>query len=193
MLLCVHLTAESFASVAQRTGVYGFTTVQLSPWTRVGSVIEHSITTRSRPGPQTMEEVSVIGNFGGTFTVNGIGTASSSRSDEYININTNEPLSFTAANFTTLYSGGSQASTAGSISYEMQLYAGTASSVGAALSGPVDGTDSGFNGGNIVLASGAIPSNGNVVLRLSRTLNLTQLAEGNTTYTATGQIVLSIN
>ncbi len=138
-------------------------------------------------------QVYVTGNFGATFSVNGAGSNTSSREDEFINITTNEPLSFTASSFTTLMSGGSSASTVGSIEYQMQLYYGTAASVGAAITANVSGTDAGFNGAQLVLTSAEVPGNGEVVLRISRTLTLNQLAAGATTYTASGTLVLSIN
>lgn len=138
-------------------------------------------------------QVSVIGNFGGTFTVHGIGSSATGRQDEFINIITNEPLTFQATNFTTLMSGLASANSAGSITYEMQLYDGNSSSVGASITSPVSGTDTGFNGAQSVLNMASVPGNGQVVLRLSRTLNLTQFAEGATTYTASGTIVLTIN
>jgi hypothetical protein len=137
--------------------------------------------------------VTVSGNFGGTFTVTGPGSGTSTRQDEYINITTNQPLAFQASNFTTLMKGGSSASSAGAITYEMQLYAGTSSSIGSSLTGAVNGTDAAFDGMQLILTNANIPGNNEVVLRLSRTLSLTQLAEGGTTYTASGTIVLSIN
>lgn len=150
--------------------------------------------TQKKKKPQgSGTQVYVTGNFGATFTINGPGSNTSSREDEFISITTNEPLSFTASSFTTLMAGGSSASAVGSIRYEMQLYYGTATSVGAAITGSVSGTDAGFNGAQLVLTNAEVPGNGEVVLRISRTLTLNQLASGATTYTASGTLVLSIN
>jgi hypothetical protein len=187
------LPALALMAGGQRRAVFSFDSTQITPWP--GSYASQTPVqyNSKRPSSIGTAQVSVIGNFGGTFTVSGIGSSSSSRSDELINITTNRPLTFLAANFTILYAGLSQANTAGNITYEMQLYAGSASSVGAALTGAVGGTDNSFNGSTLVLSSGIIPANGQVVLRLSRTLNLTQYAEGQTTYTASGVVIVSIN
>ncbi|HEY3780809.1 MAG TPA: hypothetical protein VGL56_06985 [Fimbriimonadaceae bacterium] len=178
---------------AQQRSIFTFNSSQASAWPVQHYAQAPIIIGSKRPQGMGGEQVSVIGNFGGTFSISGIGSTSSSRSDELINITTNLPLTFLAANFTILYVGGAQANTAGSITYEMQLYAGTAASVGAPLTGAVGGTDNMFNNSGFSLSAGAIPANGQVVLRLSRTLNLTQYAEGANTYTASGIINLTIN
>jgi len=171
--------------LGQKNRVFGFNSLQRLTGNQAASKLKKPMSTGYM--------VSVIGNFGGTFTVHGMGSSNSGRQDEFINIVTNEPLIFQAANFTTLMAGGSPASSAGSITYEMQLYDGSSSSVGAAITAPVSGTDAGFNGAQAVLSTASVPGNGLVVLRLSRTLTLSQLAEGATTYTASGTIVLTIN
>jgi len=173
--------------LAQRNRVFGFNSTQQA--SRFQPYNPHGQKKPSSFGYQ----VSVIGNFGATFTVRGMGTSNSGRQDEFVDIVTNQPLSFQATSFTTLMLGGSSASAAGSITYEMELYAGTSMSVGAPITSAVSGTDSGFNGAQVVLSGASIPGNGQVVLRLSRTLSLTERAEGATIYTASGTIVLTIN
>ena len=174
--------------LSQRNRVFGFSSTE-----EVLNNQAYAMSQRRKKPSSIGFQVSVIGNFGATFTVNGMGSSNSGRQDEYINITTNEPLTFQAANFTTLMNGGSSASTVGSISYQMQIYSGNSGLIGSALTSAVTGTDAGFNGAQLVLSGTSIPGNGQVVLRLSRTLTLTQLAEGATTYTASGTLVLTIN
>src|ERR1019366_943831 len=140
------LLALAFARAGQRRPVFLFDSTQISVWPGTYTAQPTVQYGSRRPSSIGTEQVNVIGNFGGTFSVSGIGSSSSSRSDGFINITTNRPLTFLAANFTILYAGLSQANTAGNITYEMQLYAGSASSVGSALTGAVGGTDNNFNG-----------------------------------------------
>jgi hypothetical protein len=188
-LLAVGLaTLLALPSVAQRGRVFAYGSNETV------AANEAYAAAQKKKKPQSVgTQVYVVGNFGATFSVHGPGSNNSGRQDELISITTNEPLTFQASGFTTLMTGGGSASSVGSIQYDMQLYYGTATSVGAAITADVSGTDTGFDGGQLVLTNSEVPGNGQVVLRLSRTLTLNQLAEGATTYTASGTIVLTIN
>jgi hypothetical protein len=179
----------------QHRAAFGFNSTQLTSWYRYYGVAPQNPLQGKTLAPSTapVVHVAVSGNFGATFSVHGAGAATNSRNDSYIDVSTNRPLTFQANSFTTLQNGGSSVPTAGSILYEMQLYAGTSGSVGSAITAAQSGTDNGFNGATVTLASGAIPGDGHVVLRLSRTLTLGQLARGGQDYSATGTITVTIN
>ena len=81
----------------------------------------------------------------------------------------------------------------GSITYSMALYQGTPSRIGNLVSGPVTGTDAGFSGQTLTLGEGQIPGDGNLVLVLTRTLNLTETALGAYKLVGTGNIGVTIN
>jgi hypothetical protein len=191
LLLC---SAHALAQKSQR--VFGFDAQQLSSWYHFHAVSQAPQPLGTvKPQRNTPSTVFVLinGNFGGTFNVSGIGAGTSASGNNYIDITTNRALSFSASSFGSMQLNGTPASTAGSIYYEMQLYAGTSTSVGAPLSALVSGTDSGFNGQAVTLASASIPPDNHVVLRLTRKVSLTLLAQGNKDYTASGTITVSIN
>jgi hypothetical protein len=131
------------------------------------------------------------GNFGGTYTINGAGSNTDVERDSDIEIRANRPLTFTTSAFTTLMNGSNSASTVGSIAYGMSVYADYpfTTQVGTTQTG----TDTGFNAATISFAMSDLPADGKMTFRLARTLSLTQLAEGATTYTASGTIALAIN
>ncbi len=81
----------------------------------------------------------------------------------------------------------------GSITYSMALYQGTPSHIGSLVSGPVSGTDSGFSGQSLTLVETQIPTDGNLVLVFTRTLNLTEKAMGAYKLVGTGNIGVTIN
>lgn len=192
--LCVSVAALAApAWCAQRRTVFAFDSRQIAAWNSYYHV--NVSPTRQAPHPYSGSgvQVTINGNFGGTFNVSGPGNGTSSRGDNNIDVSTNASLTFTATNFTTLHLSGADASSAGSIAYQMQLFAGTSSSIGSAISSSVGGTDAGFNGASLTLTVGQIPSGGNLVFKLSRTLSLSSLAIGGQTYTATGTIVVTIN
>jgi hypothetical protein len=180
---------------AQRKAVFGFSPLQLHNWYQHYGVNSPLPRNSRSPGPRPDDPTLVIvsGNFGGTFNVNGMGTAHSSRNDTYVNITSNRPLTFQTSGFTSLQSGGASASSAGSVGYEIQLYAGSANTVGDPVTAAVSGTDAGFNGKSITLTSDQIPGDNHLTLRISRTLQLTQLARGGVDYTASGTLILTIN
>jgi hypothetical protein len=133
------------------------------------------------------------GNLGGTFTINGPGSNVDTERDTDCEIRSNRPLKFTTAAFTVLQTGGSAASTVGSVAYALSIYTGWPYG-GAQVGSTVSGTDAAFNNSTgITTAMSDLDANGKMTLRLARTLTLNQLAEGATTYTASGTIVLAIN
>ena len=137
--------------------------------------------------------VSVSGNFGGVFNVSGIGTASSQMETNTVAVNTNRSLTFTANSFKPLMVGNTSETVMGSITYSMALYQGTPSHIGSLVSGPVSGVDSGFSGQTLTLGNAQISSDGNYVLVLTRTLNLTEKAMGAYRLVGTGNIGVTIN
>lgn len=192
--LCDHAPAPGGGSAHIQRPVYSFSSEQLQKWNRFfGVSAPQPMGAPPPPSSGSVVHVLVSGNFGATFTVHGAGSGTASRGDNYIDITTNRPLTFTASGFVTLQTGGSSASTAGSIVYEMQLYAGTSSSVGSAIGSAQSGIDAAFNGATLQLLANQIPGDNHVVLRLSRTLTLSQLAKGANDYTASGTISVTIN
>ncbi len=140
---------------------------------------------------QVLTYVYLNGNFGGTYTINGAGSNTDVERDDYIEIRANRPLTFTASAFTTLMNGTNSAATSGSVLYGMSIYADYpyTTIVGAA----VTGTDTAFNTQTLSFAMSDLPADGKMTLDIARTLTLTQLAEGATTYTSSGIIALAIN
>jgi len=130
------------------------------------------------------------GNFGGTFTINGAGSNTDVERDNYIEIRANRPLTFTASAFTTLQNGGSSASTVGSVLYGMSIY--TDYPYSTQVGTTQTGTDAAFNTSTLSFAMSDLPLDGKMTFVLARTLSLTQLAEGATTYTASGTIALTV-
>ena len=128
----------------------------------------------------------VDGNFSGTFYVRGPGSGTSSVQSNDIEVRTNRPLTFLAQNFTTLND-----SAVGSVDYTMVLLQNFPA--GSTIATSATGTDTGFNGKTFSSAMTDLPSNGKLTFRIQRTLTLNQLALGATTYTATGEIKLTVN
>lgn len=137
--------------------------------------------------------VYISGNFGGVFYVSGVGGSASQTQSNVIVITTNRALTFSANSFKPLQLGNSSESSMGTVTYSMAMYQGSSSHVGALISGPVSGTDSGFNGQTLVVNSAQIPTGGNLVLVLTRTLNVTGQATGACTLVGTGYIGVTIN
>ena len=200
-MVMLPLTVSLLAAGIQRgpvgsANIYAFTPQQLTAWYRSGAIPQLPILPHGmklKPPTTPTVSVHIIGNFSGTFNVHGAGSGASAQSDNFIDITTTEALMFTASSFTSLQLNSAPASSVGSITYEMQIYAGTSSSVGSPLTSAVSGTDAGFNGQSIILPLGSIPGDNRVVLRLSRILSINQLAAGAKDYTASGTISVSIN
>jgi hypothetical protein len=131
------------------------------------------------------------GNFGGTFTITGAGSNTDVERDNYIEIRSNRPLTFTASAFTTLFNGVTAAATSGSVLYGMSLF--TDYPYSTQVGSTQTGTDAAFNTSTVSFAMSDLPVDGKMTFVLARTLSLTQLAEGATTYTASGTIALAIN
>jgi len=149
--------------------------------------------TGRRPGQNAPSYVNISGNFGGVFYVTGIGSATSQSQSNFISITTNRALTFSANSFKPLLLGNSSEGAMGSVTYTMTLYQGTPAHVGALVSGPVSGTDVAFNGQTVAVNLAQIPADGNLVLMISRTLNLTGQATGASTLVGTGNIGVTIN
>lgn len=138
--------------------------------------------------------VLVSGNFAAENTVRGIGTTTSSQSTNLITIETSVGLVFTTSGFGVIRNGLNVASsTAGTVAYEMTVLSGKVNNLGAIVSGPITGTDSGINAKTLTIANPPGNSKKDFVLRLRRTLTMTQLAKGGEVYTATGTLILSVN
>ena len=131
------------------------------------------------------------GNFGGTYTIHGPGSNTDSERDNDIEVRSNRPLTFSTSAFTTLQSGGSSAASSGSVLYAMSVF--TEYPAGAQVGSTQSGTDTAVNGKSIATSMSSLATDGKMTLRIARTLTLTQLAEGNTTYTASGTIALAVN
>ena len=133
--------------------------------------------------------VYISGNFGGTYTVQGVGAGYDPLLEtNQIEVLTNRSLTFTAAGF---YGMGS---TVGTIAYTMSLLQDYPTN-GVVLGGT--GTalyDNFFNGATLNLnAITQLPLDGRVTLQLTRQLTLTQAAQGGHTYSAAGTIQVSVN
>lgn len=137
--------------------------------------------------------VSISGNFGGVFYVSGFGQGSSQTQTNLVNITTNRALTFSANSFKPLAVGNTSEGTMGNVVYSMALYQGTSAHVGALVSGPVSGTDASFNGQTVALIKAQVPTSGNFVLMISRTLTVTGTATGASTLVGTGLIGVTIN
>jgi hypothetical protein len=135
--------------------------------------------------------VYLSGNLGGTFTINGPGTNTDIERDNDCEVRSNRPLTFTTSAFTVLQTGGASASTAGSVLYGMSVF--TEYPAGSQVGSTQSGTDTAVNGKSVATTMSSLATDGKMTLRLARTLTLTQLAEGATTYTASGTIALAIN
>jgi hypothetical protein len=146
-----------------------------------------------KPEPNPTSYVSVSGNFGGVFNVNGIGGSTTQTETNWIDVTSNRSLTFTANSFKPLQMGSSDEAVLGTVKYSMALYQGNSAHVGTMLAGPVSGTDGSFNGQSLSLNVAQIPSGGNLVLMISRTLTLTAMATGACTLVGTGNIGVTIN
>lgn len=164
-----------------------------------GSTTSNSVTGATASGASfavnttinVLTYVYLNGNFGGTFTVHGAGSNTDVAESNDIEVRTNRPLTFTTSAFTVLQTGGAGAATTGSILYGLSLFSDYPAN--AQVGSTQSGTDTAFNGKTINVALSNLPTDGKMTLRLSRTLSLTQLSEGNTTYTASGTIALAVN
>ncbi len=140
---------------------------------------------------QTLINVStyvyISGNFGGVYTVQGIGSATDIKQSNDVEVRTNRALSFTAVGF---YGIGASI---GHIDYGISLWQDYPSN-GVQIGSTVTGTDSGFNGSTIYVNPVTnLPVDGRATLRLNRTLTLTQAAIGGQTYTAAGIVAVGVN
>jgi hypothetical protein len=140
---------------------------------------------------QVLTYVYLNGNFGGTYTINGAGSNTDVERDDYIEIRSNRSLTFTASAFTTLVNGVTNESAVGSVLYGMTLYADYPYTT--IVGSTVTGTDAAFDTSVVTFAMSDLPADGKMTLDLARTLSLTQLALGGTTYTASGTIALAVN
>lgn len=188
------------------TAVNGLSTFEVDNTTEydnggtAGTSTSNSVTSATTSGAtfavnttiNVLTYVYLNGNFGGTYTVHGPGTTTDVNHNNDLEVRTNRPLTFTTSGFTVLQTGGSGASSAGSIAYAVSLwsdYPASATQVGATQTG----TDTGINGKTLTSTMANIATDGKLTLRVGRTLTLTQLAMGATTYTASGTIALAIN
>jgi len=132
--------------------------------------------------------VYISGNFGGVYTVSGIGAAQDANTyNNDIEVRTNRSLTFTANGFSGI------GANIGQINYTLALYQDYPSN-GVQIGPGAFGTDAGFNGSTVgVNASTSLPFDGKATLRLSRNLLLTQAALGGHTYTASGFIQVGVN
>ncbi len=140
---------------------------------------------------QTLINVStyvyISGNFGGVYTVQGIGSATDIKQSNDVEVRTNRTLSFTASGF---YGIGNSI---GHIDYGISMFQDFPSN-GVQIGPTVTGTDGGFNGSTLYVNPAVnLPADGRATLRLSRTLSLTQAAIGGQTYTAAGLIAVGVN
>jgi hypothetical protein len=132
--------------------------------------------------------VYISGNFGGVYTVSGIGAAQDVNVyNNDIEVRTNRSLTFTADGFSGI------GASVGQINYTLSLFQDYPSN-GVQIGPGAVGTDAGFNGASVgVNASFALPADGKATLRLTRNLILTQAALGGHTYTASGYIQVGVN
>lgn len=137
----------------------------------------------------------ISGNFAATYSVRGFGTSSDVQEDNLLEVRTNRALTFTPSGFSKLLDGVADASAMGSITYQMGLYkdySSTVAGLGALVKQSSAQVDTAFVS-SVNSAMTDLPANGKLTLRLSRSLALTQLAQGTHTYSATGVIGLTIN
>ncbi len=133
--------------------------------------------------------VFISGNFGGTYTVQGVGAGYDQTSEtNQIEVATNRSLTFTAYGF---YGLGSNV---GNIAYTMSLLQDYPTN-GVALAGTGSALyDQYFNGATVQLnATTQLPPDGLATLQITRQLQLTQGAIGGHTYTASGTIQVGVN
>jgi len=131
--------------------------------------------------------VYISGNFGGVYTVQGIGSGTDITQTNLIEVRTNRSLSFTANGF---YGIGLSV---GQIAYGISLLQDFPNN-GVTVAGPITGTDAGFNGSTVNLnAITSLPPDGRATLKLTRQLTLTQAALGGHTYLASGLIQVGVN
>lgn len=130
----------------------------------------------------------ISGNFGGTYTVQGVGQGYDIPEYNQVEVLTNRNLTFTAAGFYGLPGN------VGTIQYTMSLLQDYPSNgnviagTGAALA------DANFNGASLYLNAGQnLPIDGRATLQLGRTLTLTQAALGGKSYVAGGFIQVGVN
>jgi len=140
---------------------------------------------------QTLINVStyvyISGNFGGVYTVQGIGSASDISQTNDVEVRTNRALSFTATGF---YGIGASI---GQISYGLSVFQDYPSN-GVQIGPTLTATDAVFNGATLYVNPVTnLPADGKATLRLTRTLSLTQAATGGKTYTAAGFIAVGVN
>jgi len=160
-------------------GLYPNNGVVGATYTNVGFQVDTTINVQSY--------VYINGNFGGVYTVQGIGTATDVVQSNFVEILTNRNLTFTANGF---YGIGA---TIGTIAYTMSILQDYPNN-GTTVAGPISGTDAGFNGGTIALnALTSLPADGRATLKITRQLTLNQSALGGTTYTASGLIQVGVN
>jgi hypothetical protein len=131
------------------------------------------------------------GNFAGEFTVEGSGTGTS----EWVHQDLEMDLS--DANATITASGFTAPSdvlgAVGSIEYQVTVYEGRIGRVGSVIAGPLTGTDSGLNGRSLFIDERAVPSNGRLVLRISRRLTLHPRGQGGQSYEVTGRLQVTLS
>jgi hypothetical protein len=131
--------------------------------------------------------VYISGNFGGVYTVQGIGSGTDVVQTNLIEVRTNRSLTFTATGFFPLIAG------VGSIAYGMSVLQDFPNN-GTVVSGPVGGVDGLFNGQTVGLnAITSLPPDGRATLKLTRQLTLTQAALGGHEYAAAGLIQVNVN
>ncbi len=133
--------------------------------------------------------VFISGNFGGTYTVQGVGAGYDQNQElSQVEIATNRSLTFTAYGF---YGLGPEV---GYIYYTMSLLQDYPSN-GVVLSGTGSAlADSNFNGATVQLnATTQLPLDGRATLQIGRELQLTQGALGGHTYSASGTIQVGVN
>src|SRR5579859_1537563 len=113
----------SYDATATTNGVSTFevndTTVTSSGTS--GTATSNSVTSASTTGASfaanttinVLTYVYLYGNFGGTFTVNGPGSNTDVERDNDMEVRTNRPITFSTSAFTTLQTGGADASAVG--------------------------------------------------------------------------------
>ena len=171
------LSATFFAGAVN--GLYPNNGVSGASITNVGFFVDTLVNVSSY--------VYISGNFGGVYTVQGIGAATDVQQTNLIEIETNRNLSFTANGFYGIFSG------IGTITYTMSLLQDYPNN-GTTVAGPVGGIDATFNGGTVALnVLSELPADGRATLKLTRQLTLTQAALGGHQYLASGLIQVGVN
>jgi len=132
----------------------------------------------------------VIGNWAATLEVRGPGSGESTVHINDIAVDANTTLRFQTSNFAAPQSV--RDGVIGNIAYTLEVYAGSIGNLGTRIAGPITGTDAGFNGKQLLLPEASQPSNGRMVIRLTRQITLTQFARGDTSYSAQGTISMIV-